>query len=221
MAASATPPERRPAAVVGTARRTVAESGHATTREGSSADSVRYGAVAIALHWLIGVALLAQMAFGFALDDLAPRATPARAMVVNLHKSTGIVLGLLVVARVAWRLGHRPPPLPPGFPATRARLVALGHRALYAGMIGVPLSGYLASNFSRHGVRFFGAVLPPWGVDDARLYAIFNSLHVGLAAALAVLIAGHVGVAIGHAVRDGGALFGRMWPPRARAARNA
>jgi cytochrome b561 len=32
----------------------------------------RYGAVAIALHWAIGIALLAQIAFGFLLDDLAP-----------------------------------------------------------------------------------------------------------------------------------------------------
>ena len=186
---------------------------------GSATPPERYGAVAIALHWGIGIALLAQLAFGFCLDDLAPRGTPARATVINLHKSTGIVLGLLIVARVAWRVRHRPPPLPDGFPARRAGLVALGHRALYACMIGAPLAGYLASNFSRHGVRFFGTMLPPWGPDDARLYALFNGLHVALAVILAVLVAGHVGVAIAHASRDGGRLFGRRWPARKRAAR--
>ena len=101
----------------------------------------RYGAVAIALHWAIGIALLAQIAFGFLLDDLAPRGTPARTGVINLHKSTGIVLGVLILARLAWRLQHRPPPWPAGFTGLRPRLATLGHRALYACMVAVPLAG--------------------------------------------------------------------------------
>ena len=40
----------------------------------------RYGRVAIALHWLIGLALLAQIVFSFLLDDPAPvRAAAAEA----------------------------------------------------------------------------------------------------------------------------------------------
>ena len=182
---------------------------------------LRYGNVAIALHWAIGAALLVQLAFGFLLDDVAPRGTPERALVINLHKSIGIVLGALIVARVAWRLCHPTPPLPADFPARRARLVALGHRALYACMIGTPLAGYLASNVSRHGVRFFGTMLAPWGPDDPALYAFFNGLHVALAVILALLVAGHAGIAIVHARRDGGLLFARMWPPRRGAAENA
>ena len=47
----------------------------------------RYDAAAVTLHWLIRLALLAQIAFGFTLDDLAPRGTPARSGIINLHKS--------------------------------------------------------------------------------------------------------------------------------------
>ena len=179
----------------------------------------RYGTVAIALHWLIGVALLAQIAFGFLLDDLAPRGTPGRTSVINLHKSIGIVLGVLILARLAWRLRHRPPAWPADFAGARARLATLGHRALYACMVGVPLSGYVASNFTRHGVRFFGNPLPPWGPDDRAVYVFFNGLHVTLAIALTLLIAGHIAIAIGHAFRDRGALFGRMWPAHPASAR--
>jgi len=39
-------------------------------------ETSRYDAVAVALHWLIGVALLAQISFGFLLDEIAPRGTP-------------------------------------------------------------------------------------------------------------------------------------------------
>ena len=62
--------------------------------------STHYGRVAIALHWLIGLALLGQIGFGFMLDNIAPRGTPARAATINLHKSFGIVLGLLIVLRL-------------------------------------------------------------------------------------------------------------------------
>jgi cytochrome b561 len=189
-----------------------------TLPEGRAAE--RYGRVAIALHWAIGIALLAQIAFGFLLDDIAPRGTPARTGVINLHKSTGIVLGVFILARLAWRVRHRPPPWPADFTGARGRLATLGHRALYACMVGMPLSGYVASNFTRYGVRFFGTPLPPWGPADPRLYAVFNGLHVALGFALTLLIAGHVAVAIGHALRDRGALFARMLPARPPPARS-
>jgi len=76
----------------------------------------RYDAVAVALHWLIGVALLAQITFGFLLDEIAPRGTPSRSAVINLHKSFGLVLGVAILARVAWRLGHGAPPWPATMP---------------------------------------------------------------------------------------------------------
>ena len=52
-------------------------------------ETSRYDAVAVALHWLIGVALLVQITFGFLLDEIAPRGTPSRSAVINLHKSFG------------------------------------------------------------------------------------------------------------------------------------
>ena len=72
-----------------------------------SAEASSYGRVAAALNWLIGLALLGQIVFGFLLDDLAPRGTPARGAVINLHKSCGLVLLALIVLRVGWRQRKR------------------------------------------------------------------------------------------------------------------
>jgi cytochrome b561 len=72
--------------------------------------AARYDRVAMTLHWAIGLALLAQIVFGFLLDDLAPRGTPARASVINLHKSFGLVLLALIALRLGW--GGAPPPPP-------------------------------------------------------------------------------------------------------------
>ena len=175
-----------------------------------------YGTVAIALHWLIGAALIAQIVFGFMLDDLAPRGTPARANIINLHKSFGIVLFGLIVARVLWRLRHRPPAWPLSMPAWQMSAARLGHGALYACMLVMPLAGYIASSFSKHGIKFFGIRLAPWGPDMQQVYDLFNGVHVGTAFIFTALIAGHVLVALKHALIDRDGVFSRIWPGAAR-----
>ena len=169
----------------------------------------KYDPVAVALHWAIGLALIGQIAFGFLLDDLAPRGTPARAGVINLHKSLGLVLLALVAARLGWRLAHRPPPWPPGVPRWQRGAAEWGHRALYACMLLMPLSGYVASNFSRHGVKFFGLALAPWGPDLPAVYRFLVGVHDATAVLFAVLIAGHIAAAAWHR-RHGTALASRM-----------
>jgi cytochrome b561 len=175
-------------------------------------DSNRYDRVAIVLHWLIGVALLGQIAFGFLLDEIAPRGTPARSGVINLHKSFGIVLLLLILARIAWRLAHRPPAWPDAMPRWQQRAAIVVHRAMYACMVVMPLSGFIASNFSKHGVKFFGKALAPWGPDLPRVYDLFNGIHVATAFVFTALIACHVAAAAKHALVDRDGLASRIWP---------
>lgn len=171
----------------------------------------RYTATAIWLHWLMAVLLLGQIVFGFLLDDLAPRSTPARAGMVNLHKSFGIALGLLLVARLAWRLAHRPPPSTPALRPGEWRAARWTHAAMYFCMAAIPLCGYIASNFSRYGVTFFGMAWPPWGPARPQVYALFNGAHDVLSYVLCALIAGHVLAALKHAWIDRDGLFSRIW----------
>lgn len=174
----------------------------------------RYTGTAIALHWLIAVLLLGQFAFGLMLEDI-PRGTPARGYYVNLHKSTGIVLGILILLRLGWRLTHRPPPLPESTPPWQRRAARLSHALLYLCMVALPLSGYLASNVSRHGVKFFNLVRwAPWGPDDKALYALFNGAHHLAALLLALLVAIHVLAVAKHMLIDRDGLLLRMWPRR-------
>ncbi|HWG30482.1 MAG TPA: cytochrome b [Steroidobacteraceae bacterium] len=171
--------------------------------------ATHYTTVAVILHWLIALALIGQIAFGWFLDSV-PRGTPARGFYVNLHKSTGLTLAVLIVARVAWRLAHRPPPLPALMRPWERDAAQWSHAALYACMIGMPLSGYIASNFSKYGVKLFNVLtLPPWGVDDAQTYSIFNTTHVVLSYVFVALIVVHILAALKHAIaRDG--VFSRM-----------
>jgi cytochrome b561 len=158
------------------------------------------------------VALIGQITFGLLLDSLAPRNTPARTLYVNLHKSTGVVLGLLILARIGWRLWRRPPAWPSSMPKWQRSAARLGHGALYVCMVVMPLSGYVASNFSKYGVKFFGHALAPWGPEMPSVYSAFNVLHVVTAFVFCGLILGHVVVALKHAWVDHDGVFRRIWP---------
>ncbi len=173
----------------------------------------RYTGVAIALHWLLAALVLSQIAFGWYLQEV-PRGTPARTVYVNLHKSTGLTVGVLILFRLYWRLTHKAPPLPPSVPAWERMAARTSHLALYACMLIMPAAGYLASNFSKFGVNYFNAVLlPPWGFDDKRIYAVFNTTHVVTSYVFVTLIVVHILAALRHLfLRDG--VFRRMWPAR-------
>lgn len=171
--------------------------------------AARYDRVARALHWGIALLLVGQIAFGFLLDTLAPRGTPSRGMVINLHKSCGLVLLVLIAARLAWRLRHEPPRWPAFMGLAARRAASWGHRLLYATMLALPLSGYVGSNLSKHGLKFFGIPVPPWGPDIPAAYRFLNGMHALLALAFTALVVGHVAMALRRRLeRDG--VFERM-----------
>src|ERR1700682_3158940 len=172
----------------------------------------RYTRTAVLLHWLVAMAVLGQIGFGWYLQQIA-RGTPDRTVFVNFHKSTGMVIAVLILIRIAWRLTHKPPPLPASMPLWERRAARVNHTLLYACMLIMPLAGYTASNFSKFGVKFFNAVLlPPWGIDDRRLYAFFNGLHIITSYVLVALIALHLLAVLRHTVLPRHGILRRMLP---------
>jgi cytochrome b561 len=179
-----------------------------SARAASRPVATRYGRAAIALHWLTAVLILGMLLLGFWMVGI-PRNTPARGFTFNLHKSFGIVIGVLVVARVLWRLRHPAPRLPPAMPRWQAAMARASHFLLYACMVLQPLTGYLGSSFNKYGVKVFGLALPQWGWEDKALRGVFTTLHGWLAITLSLLIAVHVLAACSHLLRRDG-IFQRM-----------
>jgi len=172
----------------------------------------RYTKTAIALHWLLALGILLQIGLGLFLGEI-PRGSPERSAWVNFHKSIGITLAALIVVRLAWRITHQPPPLPGAMPAWERIAAHANHALLYVCMVGMPLTGYIASNFSKFGIKFFGlALLAPWGIDDKRIYTVFNSAHKFLALVFVALIVLHVAAALKHALVERDGIWRRMRP---------
>ena len=175
-----------------------------------SAGGQRYAGLLIALHWLIALGIVALLALGLYMVGL-PKGLPVKATLINLHKSLGLTVFLLVLLRIVARLVLHRPPLPPMPPWQRAA-ARTTQGLLYVGMVAMPLAGYLGSSFNTYGTRFWGVPLPKWGWDDAHLRELFFSLHAAIGYALIALIVLHVAGAFKHQWIDRDNLLARMLP---------
>ena len=171
----------------------------------------RYSTTAIALHWLIAVAVAAQIAFGWWMLQVPKDPVGPRVNAFNLHKSIGLTLLLLVAIRLAWRVTHRPPTLPP-MPAWQATAAHLNHWLLYVCLLVQPLSGYLGSAVSGYPVRYFGMLLPDWASKNVPLKDLLSVVHLTTSWILVAAITLHIGAALKHQFVDRDHLLRRMWP---------
>ena len=176
--------------------------------------TARYDRVAMALHWLVAIGLIAQILLGLWMIDIPKLPAGVRAYWFNLHKSIGITLGVLILMRLAWRATHRPPPPPSTMPRWQVRAAGASHLLLYACMITMPLAGYLGSTFSGYPIRYFGLTLPGWGWKDEALKDFFSAVHFVAALLLMLLITLHVLAALKHLWIDRDGVFHRMLPRR-------
>ena len=182
----------------------------------STADpgAVRYTRTAIALHWLIAIVVIGQIALGFWMQEIPKQPVGPRVNAFNLHKSIGLTVLMLMVVRLAWRATHAPPP-PVAMPAWQERAARLSHWLLYACLFVQPLSGYLGSVFSGYTVRYFGLVLPAWADKNAMLKDVLSDVHAITGWILIGAIALHVAAALKHHFVDRDGLLHRMgwWRP--------
>jgi cytochrome b561 len=170
--------------------------------------SAIYTRTAVILHWLIGVCVLAQITLGLWMITIPKTPPGVRAGWFNVHKSIGITLAVLILLRLAWRLFHRPPPLPATMPAWERGAAQVNHWLLYACMIVMPISGYLGSSFTKYPIFYFGIKLPQWAWDSPTLKDLCSQVHLTTVIVLIALVVIHIAAAIKHwfVDRDGVAL---------------
>lgn len=179
--------------------------------------SRRYSGVAIALHWVIGLAIIAMIALGWFMSDL-PREAAGKQALYQLHKSVGITILLLSVARILWRVMNPPPPLPESMKGWQTTLSHAVHIAFYALMILMPLSGWalVSGASSKVATVLFGAVswpkLPFVGALGRDGHEAFEFLHSKLAWVAIGLLVLHVAGAIKHEIGAEEGVLKRMIP---------
>lgn len=171
----------------------------------------RYTRTAIALHWLIALAIIGTFPLGLYMADLP--LSPLKLRLFSYHKWIGICILALVLVRILWRAGHRPPPPLAGIPGWQVRAAEALHRVLYLLMLAVPLSGWLMSSALGVQVVLFGVLpLPNLVGKDKALGDTLMDVHEVLNYVLATLFVAHVGAALKHQYLDRDGTMRRMSP---------
>ncbi|MBS7458448.1 cytochrome b [Coralloluteibacterium stylophorae] len=156
-----------------------------------------YATSIVILHWLLALAIFVLIGTGWYMVGLE-KGTPPVSVHYNFHKSIGLIAMALIALLVGARLRRHPPDLPGSLARWERRAAHLAHMLMYVFLVLVPLSGYVASNFSKWGINFFGTRLPAWGPDLPAVYDLFNAVHVVASNVFVGLIALHVLGAIKH-----------------------
>ncbi|MEI9892208.1 MAG: cytochrome b/b6 domain-containing protein [Caulobacteraceae bacterium] len=86
----------------------------------------RYSTVAIVLHWTIAAALALQIVLGWRIGDVEG---VTRTAVLQLHKTIGVTILVLTVARLVWRMVKKPP----AADASLTRMESVASHAVHLG----------------------------------------------------------------------------------------
>lgn len=160
--------------------------------------SERYSLAARLLHWAVAILVLAQIALGFG-ADWSER--PVSDRLLDQHVRIGVLVLALLILRLSWRFAVHPPSMPGEVSRWRSQVATIVHRAFYALLIIMPVSGYVVWAWT-------GPTLDWWGIGqvpivfrggDAELWrSVAGYSHEYGAYAMTSLILLHIAGALHH-----------------------
>lgn len=175
----------------------------------------RYSTGAIWFHWIIAALILFNIVVG-----LFHESVPSLRPLMGAHKAVGITVLALTLARIAWRLGHRPPPFAGDVPGWERTLAITVRRIFYALLLLMPLSGWVMVSASRHPhpISWFGAFAIPLLPVGHGAGSPASTTHAVLGYLFAALVVLHILGALRHQIVLRDSVLGRMIPGSSRRA---
>ncbi len=172
----------------------------------------------VILHWLVTIAVIGMLTIGIYMTQTETFA------LYPWHKSFGLLVFVLVVARALWRIKNGWPEPVGNYPSYERMLAKTVHWVLVVGPVLMPISGFLMSSLGGTGVSLFGLEIVarnPDPVDPQKviphnegLAGFFRSIHGIVAWALVIGILLHIAGALKHHVVDKDGTMRRMFGAR-------
>lgn len=155
-----------------------------------------YGSIAIFLHWGMGIAIVAMFALGFWMVDLAYysswyQTAPA------WHKAVGIILTLVLLARLGWKI-FNPHPDDSSLRSYERLIARISHALMYVLMGGVMVSGYFISTLDGRSLDMFGLFSLPALVENRAMEKLSGDIHYWSTYLLMGLVVIHALAAFKH-----------------------
>lgn len=170
----------------------------------------RYGLVSISMHWLTAITIYGLFGLGLYMTDLTYydawyNKGP------DVHRSIGILLFIVMVARWLWKITNARPEPEPNLKRWEIKLSSWTHSALYLLVFLAIVTGYLISTAKGSSVAVFDWFKVPALFNEVRgMEDIAGKFHYYLSWALVLLSALHVLASIKHHLIDGDNTLIRM-----------
>ena len=174
----------------------------------------QFSKATVGLHWLVAIIIMSLMGLGTYMSLLEVGG------VYDIHKSIGVAVFPLLLARVFWRLKRGWPEPLYRYSTLERYMAKVTHWALLLGVIALPLTGMLYSGASGHGFGIFGLEIFSSNYDptDAeqvipyseQLSMIGETAHEWVGYGLMVIVLLHIAGALKHHVIDGDGTLRRM-----------
>jgi len=177
-------------------------------------DKTNYDNVAIALHWATAVLVIIQFVLAITWDYFSK---DTRENLQSVHVSLGLLLTVVVVARIIWRLmpGHQRSAIVGGW----VKLASKGvHYLLYVLLVVQAALGFTWRWAQGHEVGFFGlfGIPGPYGQLARPTRHLLATLHDKIGWAIVIIAFGHALAALYHHYKLHDRVLGRMFPPARR-----
>jgi cytochrome b561 len=183
----------------------------ASAADPSGQSAMRYSRVAMWFHWVIAALVILNLFLGLYHEDFGRE---ARTWMMFFHKSIGVTVLGLSLARLLWRFAHRPPPFDSVLRAWEALLARITHWLFYILMLALPITGWMLSSTSDRPIDYFGlfeiGTLPVSRSDET--HDSMEEVHELLGKLMIGLILLHVAGALKHHLQGHRHLIGRMGP---------
>lgn len=185
--------------------------------------SQRYDGGARFFHWLFVLLFAAQVPAGLLMvvpavnsdfENLPGVEQHTIDLLYIFHKGMGAVLLVVVLARLVWRIFHRPPPFPDTMPALEQRIARQTHWAMYFLMVLAAVTGYVHVIGLGFPIELLNALgVPPLLPKMERIAVIASFTHRFTTFVLSGVVAVHVAEVLRHHWIEKDGVMGRMWPP--------
>lgn len=169
-----------------------------------------WGSVARLLHWTVASLIVLQFPLGWIGGDLEN--SPFKVNWMITHKSLGVTILLLMLARLLWRMAQATPHPPAGTPPWQERLAAGVHWSLYAVVLATTLAGWVIADTSRIPWKWWWYLpLPDFLPVVTDVHEAAEDIHEALGWVLFTVLAVHVAAALWHHFVRRDEVLRRMW----------
>ena len=189
--------------------------------------SRRYTPGAQWFHWITAVLMFTIIPLGWVFGEFKTQGDPPTGFkgvfpggpfaYASVHKTLGLLVFAIVVARILFRLANPPPALPGRMNGAMRVLSHASHWLLYAILLVMPISGYIMSSAGKNPISLLGLADFPKLPVSKDAGDIAKAIHLYTQFAVYALILLHVAATAWHAFARRDAILDRMLPRQANA----